>query len=295
MANAYYSDISDFLDYATKKTNQLITEENQQGLQKFVNELIQLADDVTELAEGVPARWEQYQAMLRQKDMMVQTINAQKAQIEELNKMMASDFGNATSGPSSSDIGDIDADALASEFVDMDDDESPFDFGDSGIEIDTPDDGDDSDYTGYSTDLDELVGIADGEEEDVNDEQTHGNDDLPSADDFGDYDADGIDIDIPDTDADDNGNAIDNSDYDSIQQPINTGGLSELGFDDLEHVTDAITDDDDEVETPKANTPTNNASNTKGRLTRQDTDSDDGDDEDDDDIDFTIDEDFLDF
>lgn len=289
MANAYYSDISDFLDYATRKTNQLITETNQQGLQRFVNELIQLADDVTELAEGVPARWEQYQAMLRQKDMMMQTINAQRAQIEELDKMMVTDFGNVTKGTGPSDISDIDADALASEFVDMDDDESPFDFGDSGITVETDDDGGDDGYTDYSTDLDDLVGIADESEGDA-DEKAQDDDGLPSADEFGDYDDDDMDIDIPDDGVDD-GDQHDIDDNDGTgQRLIPTDAPSGTIPDKLGRMSDGAADDDVAVEAQNDRTD-----HAKGRLTRQDADSDYNDDEDDDGLDFTIDEEFLDF
>lgn len=289
MANAYYSDISDFLDYATRKTNQLITETNQQGLQRFVNELIQLADDVTELAEGVPARWEQYQAMLRQKDMMMQTINAQRTQIEELDKMMATDFGNVTKGTGPSDISDIDADALASKFVDMDDDESPFDFGDSGITVETDDDGGDDGYADYSTDLDDLVGIADESEGDV-DEKAQDDDGLPSADEFGDYDDDDMDIDIPDDGVDD-GDQHDIDDNDGTGQRLTpTDAPSGTIPDKLGRMSDEAADDDVAVEAQNDRTD-----HAKGRLTRQDADSDYNDDEDDDGLDFTIDEEFLDF
>lgn len=289
MANAYYSDISDFLDYATRKTNQLITETNQQGLQRFVNELIQLADDVTELAEGVPARWEQYQAMLRQKDMMMQTINAQRAQIEELDKMMVTDFGNVTKGTGPSDISDIDADALASKFVDMDDDESPFDFGDSGITVETDDDGGDDGYADYSTDLDDLVGIADESEGDA-DEKAQDDDGLPSADEFGDYDDDDMDIDIPDDGVDD-GDQHDIDDNDGTgQRLIPTDAPSGTIPDKLGRMSDGAADDDVAVEAQNDRTD-----HAKGRLTRQDADSDYNDDEDDDGLDFTIDEEFLDF
>lgn len=289
MANAYYSDISDFLDYATRKTNQLITETNQQGLQRFVNELIQLADDVTELAEGVPARWEQYQAMLRQKDMMMQTINAQRAQIEELDKMMVTDFGNVTKGTGPSDISDIDADALASKFVDMDDDESPFDFGDSGITVETDDDGGDDGYADYSTDLDDLVGIADESEGDAN-EKAQDDDGLPSADEFGDYDDDDMDIDIPDDGVDD-GDQHDIDDNDGTgQRLIPTDAPSGTIPDKLGRMSDGAADDDVAVEAQNDRTD-----HAKRRLTRQDADSDYNDDEDDDGLDFTIDEEFLDF
>lgn len=289
MANAYYSDISDFLDYATRKTNQLITETNQQGLQRFVNELIQLADDVTELAEGVPARWEQYQAMLRQKDMMMQTINAQRAQIEELDKMMVTDFGNVTKGTGPSDISDIDADALASKFVDMDDDESPFDFGDSGITVETDNDGGDDGYADYSTDLDDLVGIADESEGDA-DEKAQDDDGLPSADEFGDYDDDDMDIDIPDDGVDD-GDQHDIDDNDGTgQRLIPTDAPSGTIPDKLGRMSDGAADDDVAVEAQNDRTD-----HAKGRLTRQDADSDYNDDEDDDGLDFTIDEEFLDF
>lgn len=289
MANAYYSDISDFLDYATRKTNQLITETNQQGLQRFVNELIQLADDVTELAEGVPTRWEQYQAMLRQKDMMMQTINAQRAQIEELDKMMVTDFGNVTKGTGPSDISDIDADALASKFVDMDDDESPFDFGDSGITVETDDDGGDDGYADYSTDLDDLVGIADESEGDA-DEKAQDDDGLPSADEFGDYDDDDMDIDIPDDGVDD-GDQHDIDDNDGTgQRLIPIDAPSGTIPDKLGRMSDGAADDDVAVEAQNDRTD-----HAKGRLTRQDADSDYNDDEDDDGLDFTIDEEFLDF
>lgn len=296
MANAYYSDISDFLDYATKKINQLITEKNQQGLQKFVNELIQLADDVTDLAEGVPIRWQQYQNMLRQKDMMVQTINEQKAQIDELNKMMESDFGNALEQSALSDITEIDADTLASKFVDIDDEESPFDFGDSGIEIPTTE-GDD--YSTYSSDFDELTNTNSSKEEN-NDELDQDYNDLPSSDDFGDYD-DGINMPDSNKNEDENFSYNINSDNDNntIQQPIHTDGLSELGFDDVKNI---INDSDNisEIESINIQDSDSHNTSTKGRLTRQNintvnNEDENNNDDSDDGIDFNIDEEFLDF
>lgn len=115
-----FNDIDDFMPYAKSMANKLIREGNKDGLQLFVNELVDLENSINEFVHQIPGAWAKYRDITKEREQRNQEIEEQRRKIEELNRTLAESFGG-----DSADVSDIDVSSMLS-----DDDDGAFDFGD---------------------------------------------------------------------------------------------------------------------------------------------------------------------
>lgn len=115
-----YTDINDFMPYARSMAKRVIREGKRDGVQQFTNDLVALSNEIYDLAQDMPAAWEQYRKITNERERQSREIAEKQKYIEELNKNLAEQFG--TEG--GTDDNDADIMSMLSDSDDM------FDFGD---------------------------------------------------------------------------------------------------------------------------------------------------------------------
>ena len=165
-----YTDINDFLPYATSMVKRFIRSGNHDGLQKYINELAALEDGIDALIEETPAAWQKYKAMERER--RNRAIQEQQNQIAALDKQLAEAFGgtsdmasDANQGTQDTPSGDFDVSSFLS-----DNDESDDDSDDDDSMFDFDDDGSDGQGNGRPSDVDDT---SDDDSEQTEDDDDH--------------------------------------------------------------------------------------------------------------------------